>query len=171
MQVTIEVIGPEHAAAIQQMASDPEIGRTSNVPSPYPLDGARAFVADATQRRTQGSQHTFAIIGDGMVVGVCSLVNVGGVPPSAQLGYWVGRRYWGRGVATAGGSQVLEFGFQTLGLASVRSSCLPSNTASRRVLEKLGFRPTHLGPPPETSKWPRTQMVEYWEVSRSREAS
>lgn len=170
MTVTIEALEPQHADAVQRLASDPEIGRTSNVPSPYPSDGAATFIAEAARQRARGTQFSFAIIANGTVVGVCSLVGVGETPGSAQLGYWVGRPYWGRGHATVGSRQVLEFGFNVLGLRTVQANCLPGNVASQRVLKKLGFRFTQLGPPRKESKWPRSQMVEYWEVRRSDES-
>ena len=57
-----------------------------------------------------------------------------------ELGYWIGRPYWGRGYASFGVKAVLDFAFEELNLALVGSCALESNTASRRVLEKNGFR-------------------------------
>ncbi len=166
--VTVEPLELRHAAAVQGLASDPEIGRTSNVPYPYPRDGAAAFVADAARRRAAGSQFSFAIIARGAVVGICSLVAVDDRSGVADLGYWIGRPHWGRGYATGAGLRVLEFGFGVLGLKTIRAGCLPGNPASRRVLEKLGFRFAHLGVPRAGSRWPPSQVVVYWEASRGR---
>jgi [ribosomal protein S5]-alanine N-acetyltransferase len=171
MTVRIEPLGPEHADAVQRLASDPEIGRTSNVPSPYPGDGAATFITEAVGRRDRGTQFSFAIVAADAVVGVCSLVDVNQTAGLAQLGYWVGRPYWGRGYATSGASQVLEFGFKVLGLRSVQAGCLPGNGVSARVLEKLGFTFAHLGTPRPGSKWPSSQVVEYWKLDRSAAAS
>jgi RimJ/RimL family protein N-acetyltransferase len=69
-----------------------------------------------------------------------------------ELGYWIGRPYWGRGYATAGARLVLSFGFGELGLRSIRATCLTTNAASARVLEKLGFE--FEGPGPADSRGP-----------------
>lgn len=75
------------------------------------------------------------------LVGAVTLSNIRrGVAESGTLGYWVGRPYAGRGHATAAVRAVLGFAFDTLDLHRVEASCLPSNLASRRVLQKSGFR-------------------------------
>lgn len=56
------------------------------------------------------------------------------------LGYWMGRQYAGRGLMTEAVGTVLPFVFDTLGLHRIHAAFLPSNLASRRVLEKNGFK-------------------------------
>ena len=56
------------------------------------------------------------------------------------LGYWMGRQYAGRGLMTEAVGTVIPFAFDTLGLHRIHAAFLPANTASRRVLEKNGFR-------------------------------
>jgi ribosomal-protein-alanine N-acetyltransferase len=56
------------------------------------------------------------------------------------LGYWMGRDYAGRGIMTEAVGAVVPFVFDTLGLHRIHAACIPSNAASRRVLEKNGFR-------------------------------
>jgi [ribosomal protein S5]-alanine N-acetyltransferase len=56
------------------------------------------------------------------------------------LGYWMGHQYAGRGLMTEAVGVVIPFAFDTLGLHRIHAAFLPANTASRRVLEKNGFR-------------------------------
>jgi ribosomal-protein-alanine N-acetyltransferase len=56
------------------------------------------------------------------------------------LGYWMGQEYAGRGLMTEAVGIILPFVFDTLGLHRIHAAFLPNNTASRRVLEKNGFR-------------------------------
>jgi ribosomal-protein-alanine N-acetyltransferase len=56
-----------------------------------------------------------------------------------DLGFLIDRRWRGRGIATDAGELSLKLAFQELGLAVVRAAAKPSNPASLRVLEKLGF--------------------------------
>lgn len=75
------------------------------------------------------------------LVGAVTLSNIRrGVAESGTLGYWIGRPFAGRGHATAAVRAVLGFAFDTVDLHRVEASCLPANLASRRVLQKSGFR-------------------------------
>jgi ribosomal-protein-alanine N-acetyltransferase len=141
---TVEIVplGREHLPAIQELASDPAIGATSFVPYPYPPDGAEVLFQRATEGRQNGSLYSFAVVQEGGCVGVMSLMGVDS-DGHAELGYWIGKPYWGQGLATAAGRLILGFGFQELGLQRVTAGCLQWNPASVRVLEKLGFRLTH----------------------------
>jgi ribosomal-protein-alanine N-acetyltransferase len=59
----------------------------------------------------------------------------------AELGYELHPAYWGHGYATEAAWHMLAFGFHTLPLQRVWAQCLAENTASVRVLERLGMRP------------------------------
>lgn len=77
---------------------------------------------------------------DQALLGAITLSNVRrGVAETGVLGYWVGRRYAGRGHATAAVRAMLGYAFEELRLHRVEAACVPANVASRRVLEKAGF--------------------------------
>jgi len=57
-----------------------------------------------------------------------------------NLGYWMGQPYAGKGLMTEAVGLVVPFCFETLGLHRIHAAFLPDNMASRRVLEKNGFR-------------------------------
>lgn len=56
------------------------------------------------------------------------------------LGYWMGRDYAGQGLMTEAVGAVIPFIFDTLGLHRIHAACIPTNAASRRVLEKNAFK-------------------------------
>lgn len=60
-------------------------------------------------------------------------------PPELELLYAVERSRWGQGFATEIARAIAEYALSTLGLESIRASTDAANTASSRVLEKLGF--------------------------------
>jgi ribosomal-protein-alanine N-acetyltransferase len=60
--------------------------------------------------------------------------------PEVELGYILARSFWGTGLATEAGAASLRFGFEEAGLERVVAIANPANGASRRVMEKLGFR-------------------------------
>ena len=59
---------------------------------------------------------------------------------SAELGYWLGKPFWGRGITTAAAKAVTAYGFETLGLIRIHARVRVSNSASTRVLEKAGYQ-------------------------------
>jgi ribosomal-protein-alanine N-acetyltransferase len=71
-------------------------------------------------------------------------LNVAGVTRgslhSAHLGYWIDRRFAGRGVMPTAVALVTDHCFDAVGLHRVEVNIRPENAASRRVVEKLGFR-------------------------------
>ena len=74
------------------------------------------------------------------LVGAITLSNVRrGVAESGTLGYWIGQPFAGRGYATAAVRGVVAHAFDDLKLHRVEAACVPTNVASRRVLEKAGF--------------------------------
>jgi [ribosomal protein S5]-alanine N-acetyltransferase len=58
----------------------------------------------------------------------------------AELGYWLGAQYWGKGYATEAAREMLRFGFEDLRLHRIYASHFKHNPASGRVLVKLGMR-------------------------------
>ena len=75
------------------------------------------------------------------LVGGMTLSNIRrGVADCATLGYWIGQPFAGHGYPTQAARMVLSFAFDRLRLHRVEAACLPANAASRRVLEKAGFR-------------------------------
>lgn len=159
--ITLEPIAPGHAAALQPLLEDPAIAATTPFPHPYPPGGALEYIQEALTLVSAGIRHVFAVCEPGgEPVGVTLLKDVDRQLGEAELGYWIGRPYWGRGHATAAARETLAFAFTDLGLRTVRAVCLEDNPASLRVLEKLGFLPTGrvLW---ELPKWPapRTSVV------------
>jgi len=77
----------------------------------------------------------------GSLVGGLTLCNVRrGVTQSCTLGYWIGAKFAQQGYMTAAVRAVVPFVFDSLELHRLEAACLPSNTASIKLLEKTGFK-------------------------------
>lgn len=77
---------------------------------------------------------------DEVLLGAATLSNIRrGVADTATLGYWIDQPYAGRGHCTAAVRAICRFAFDRLGLHRIEAACLPTNAASRAVLEKCGF--------------------------------
>lgn len=88
-----------------------------------------------------GHAWPFLVFAGGRLVGGVTLSNVRrGVAETGTLGYWIGQPFAGRGHATAAVRAVCRHAVEELKLHRVEAACLPANIASRRVLEKAGFR-------------------------------
>lgn len=78
---------------------------------------------------------------DGQIVGGLTLSNIRRHPAQAgTLGYWVGEAYAMQGYMTEALTALREHAFAALGLSRLEAACLPDNVASRRLLERCGFR-------------------------------
>ena len=79
-------------------------------------------------------------VATGGLVGGVTLCNVRrGVTQSCTLGYWIGAQYAQQGYMTAAVRAVVPYVFDSLDLHRLEAACLPTNTASMRLLEKTGF--------------------------------
>ncbi|MEE8138709.1 MAG: GNAT family protein [Thermoanaerobaculia bacterium] len=58
---------------------------------------------------------------------------------SAEIGYWLGEPYWGKGIATLAVGALTDWAFAELGLVRVFATVFESNPASARVLDKVGY--------------------------------
>ncbi|PZS04197.1 MAG: alanine acetyltransferase [Pseudonocardiales bacterium] len=89
----------------------------------------------------EGSVLPFAVVYGDEIAGQLTVANVlRGVLRSGSVGYWIARRYAGRGVMPVAVALVVDHCFGRVGLHRIQVDIRPENTASRRVVEKLGFR-------------------------------
>jgi len=151
--------------AILRLAGAHEIAATTlHIPHPYDSPQAEDFLARMDAECRQGSAAVFAVTisSSGELCGACGL-HVSSVQQRAELGYWIGVPYWGRGFATEAAHAVVEFGFNTLGLHRIHASHFAGNIASGRVLEKIGM--LHEGRSREhVQKWDRFVDLENYGV-------
>ena len=126
------------AARVQKLAGDERIAdTTANIPHPYPDGEAERWITQVAEQTATGEMLTWAITVEDSVVGCVSLMNIAG--DEAELGYWVGVPFWGRGIATRAAGSVVACAFEQLGLKRIHARVLSRNKASARVLLRLGF--------------------------------
>lgn len=168
MSLTLEPTARAHAPAIQRLAAHPDIAATTLVPHPYPDDGAIRFVEDVVlPGRNAGTEYAFVMKDGGEVVGHLTVKNVNREQGKAEVGYWVGRPFWGRGYGTAALRLALAFAFEELGMSYVYAHVLARNPGSGRVLEKNGFTRVEL--PPEAIPSGCAVLGETWGYGLTRE--
>lgn len=101
----------------------------------------RPMVRLLRRQLSAGSGVPFVVLYDGDVVGQLSISELsGGALQSAQIGYWVSEHAAGRGIAPTAVALAIDYLFDVLRLHRVEICIRPENTASLRVVEKLGLR-------------------------------
>ncbi len=107
-------------------------------PHPYTRDDAEAYLTVVTNRMPETG---FAITIDGSAVGSVGMkLGTDVERASAEIGYWIGREYWGRGVVSEALTLATAHAFATLPLNRIFALPFARNTASCRVLEKAGYQ-------------------------------
>jgi ribosomal-protein-alanine N-acetyltransferase len=143
----------EMAPDVQRLVGEWEVIRTLlGVSYPYKDGMAEEWIATHRPAYEAGERVTWAVVQreEEALVGSITLHHLQPIHDSAELGYWIGRPYWGRGYATEAGREVVRYGFEDLGLHRIGASHLGSNLASGKVMRKIGM--THEGTRPEQYK-------------------
>ena len=131
----------EDETDLVQGANDPAIAANLRdaFPHPYTLADAQWFLEDCLARHGQGCLF-YAIQTEGKAVGGISVaVQTDVYRRSAELGYWLARPYWGRGIMTQAVKQICREAFDRFDILRIYAEPFAHNLASRRVLEKAGF--------------------------------
>jgi ribosomal-protein-alanine N-acetyltransferase len=151
----------EDVPTLVRLAGANEIAATTlNIPYPYVQDDARSFLDKANEDFRAGQSVSFAIaISPGReLCGVVGL-HIADMHMRAELGYWIGAPFWGKGFATEAAGAAVAFGFESLRLHRIYAHHFSGNIASQRVLEKIGMR--HEGQSRQhIRKWDRYVDVE-----------
>jgi ribosomal-protein-alanine N-acetyltransferase len=113
------------------------LGLRDLFPHPYTIEDAQEFLQRAISEQPEMK---FCIEVDGAAVGGI------GVHPgqdvyrhTATIGYWLGEKFWGRGIMTEAVTAVTDFCFGNFPLRRISAEVFANNPASARVLEKAGF--------------------------------
>ena len=152
---------------MQRLAGDRAVAdMTLNIPHPYEDGMAEKWISNHRDWFERGEQAVFAVTlkpcGAGVspacaadhrfaavpaaapqVIGCVSL-RIKREDQRAELGYWLGRPYWGQGYCTEAVRAVLDFGFGQLGLNRIFACHFARNPASGRVMQKAGLTPRRL---------------------------
>ena len=138
-RLTLRPSWPEEAETLAETIAHEEVAmKLARLPWPYTVGDAEAFLAVP---RSAADPRFFILSHDGtypQLIGGIDLNALG--KGAAELGYWLTPRAWGRGYATEAGRAVIEMARHALPLRRLEAHHHLDNPASRRVLEKLGFR-------------------------------
>ena len=155
------------APDVKRIAGDREVAAsTLNIPHPYEPGMAEEWIATHADGLHRQSPVVFAVIEreTGALIGAVGLT-LASEHHRGELGYWVAREAWGRGVCTEAARAVMRYGFNVLGLDRIHAHHFLRNPASGRVMQKLGMR--HEGMlRAHVVKWGRREDLECYGILR-----
>jgi len=151
--LVLRPFGPGDAPFVQLYASDREIAATTRgIQHPYPDGAAEKWIALHEELFQSGKEVIFAISpgpewnSDKEPAGAVPELfgSIGLIIENedhrAELGYWIARPWWNRGIASHAARAVIEYGFTQLGLTRITAHHMLNNPSSGRVLEKAGMQ-------------------------------
>jgi len=137
--ITLVPYGVTLRAGVLAAANDERITQfmTDQFPYPYTEEDADNWIAKC---EAEDPPRAFAILIDGTVGGGVGCEPMADIRTgTAEVGWWVAPRWWGRGVATAAVRRYIAYCFEDLDLHRIEAGVFLSNPASARVAEKAGF--------------------------------
>jgi RimJ/RimL family protein N-acetyltransferase len=140
-KINLRVVVQADAESITKYARNPAVSRMTHMPYPYKLEHAREFIRRYQRVRRKGKMYMFGIEQKetGKIIGGISLGNVNAKQHRAELGFWLGKPFWGQGIVSEAVAIMVEFGFKRLRLRRILAMVFHHNPASMKVLEKNGF--------------------------------
>ncbi len=122
-----------------EQANNPSVAKfmTDAFPYPYTYENGKSFIDFAM---SGNPIRIFAIEVDGKAVGGIGLHPQNDVMcKNAELGYWLGEKYWGNGIITKAIRETVAYGFENFDIVRIYARPYGNNAASQKVLLKAGF--------------------------------
>jgi RimJ/RimL family protein N-acetyltransferase len=130
---------PADGVDLVRYANNPRVASNlrERFPHPYAHEDAAEWLDVALR---QDPETNFAIATDEELIGTIGLrLGEDVYRHSAEIGYWLGEPFWGRGIASRAVAALTDWGFEQFSLLRVFAYVFSENPASMRVLEKAGF--------------------------------
>lgn len=142
MECSIRKWSIEDAQALAELLNNKSIlnNLRDGLPYPYTTKDAEEYIT-AMLASDKTKTFAFAIIVDNQVVGSIGVFRCENIHfRTAEMGYYIGEPYWGKGIATGAVKQICSYIFQNTDIIRIFAEPFAYNTASCRVLEKAGFQ-------------------------------
>ena len=123
------------------IAADTEVMRYIHDGTPWSEERARQFVERQILLFGERGFCLWKLVPkeDGPLIGFCGLQPLPDMP-EIEIGWWLARAWWGRGLATEAARAALRDGFERIGLERIVSIAQPANIASIAIMRKLGMQ-------------------------------
>jgi ribosomal-protein-alanine N-acetyltransferase len=140
--INLRTLKNSDAYSVYKNANDREISKYTRLPYPYRLKHAYNFVRLCQENYKKKTDYELGIESKetGKIIGMISLMHLDNLLRNAEVGYWLGKQYWRRGITLEALTLILDYGFHTLQLVRVYAKVMHPNLPSIRLLQRAGFR-------------------------------
>lgn len=130
------------AVPIYRYARHREISRFTYVPYPYRLEDSYAFLKSLRRWRRKGTSEVFGMVdkGSDQLLGLIGMHRIDRVNKRVEIGYWLGKEHWGKGITSEAVRLVVRYAFKDMKLQKVVARVWHPNVASATLLKKCGFK-------------------------------
>ena len=138
-RLELRAFEPDDLRALHAVYGDPEV---THFLKPHPtIEDTRRALDIHVREASAGNPAFWALIerASGNLIGDAGVGLIEGIGPEFELGYTLGKRWWGRGYATEAARVVRDHALGELALPQVLALVHPDNAASIHVLEKIGM--------------------------------
>jgi len=128
---------------IRRFAKDRKITKyTFVIPPPFTKEQTQAFIKKTKKERRKGNSYYFGVEfkENGRLIGMINLVKIDQKNKNAEIGFWLGGKYQGKGLAKESLNLILDFGFKKLKLKRIEARVFHKNKPAQKLLEKTGFK-------------------------------
>ena len=141
-RLTLREITAGDAAALHTYWSDEDVTEYMVLEPFEKLEDTRQMIVLLAGLFAAGTGGRWAIVrkDDGAVLGTCGFHNLRPEHFRAEMGYEMGREYWGQGLMAEALAAILRYGYEVMGFNRVEAFVNTGNERSVRILEKLGFK-------------------------------
>ncbi|HYE72846.1 MAG TPA: GNAT family N-acetyltransferase, partial [Blastocatellia bacterium] len=126
--------------AFRPIATHPEVMRYIAAGVPWADDQIQSFVARQIENARRDGYCLWKLVdkADHRLIGFCGLQKIRTIG-EVEIGWWLARDFWGKGLATEAANAALECGFKTFKLKRIIAIAQPENSASTNVMRKIGM--------------------------------
>lgn len=131
------------AAEVQRLAGDFTVAdTTAAIPHPYPDGAAEAWISTLENEFIKNRTLSLAITIKETrgLAGCVSIMDMDKTSNSGEIGYWIGKDFWGHGYCTEAALAIMKYGFENMGLNRIGAKHFARNPVSGKVMQKLGMK-------------------------------
>lgn len=130
------------AEDLYKYASNPDVGPIAGWPPHQSLDESKDVIKNVLNGK---EAYAICLKEDGKVIGAIELklnshTDMTEKDDECELGYWIGKPFWGQGIMPEAANELLRHAFEDIGMSKVWCGYYEGNIKSKRVQEKVGFK-------------------------------
>ncbi len=140
-RIRLRKIKRSDAESIYKYAKAKEISRYTFIPRPYTIKNATTFIRQSQIlfRKKKEFHLGIELKETGEIIGMIGLIRIDYKNKNAELGCWLGKKFWRKGIMGEAVSLMLRFGFKELKLVRIYARVMTPNIASAKLVESAGF--------------------------------